>query len=153
MGGYFFLLLQTLMTRPMTVTMSIQNSNKSEYVTISRSPPFLCVGGHKKTFYPPQMQWEAARLPFIGSTIVSIPYFVAKSNPASNRKRGYILQILLFALQWFCPDWAGETIRYTVGGSADTSEKEVKLMRITLHIGAFTVTIIVKRRGNRHSAK
>ena len=53
-------------------------------------PPFLCVGGHKKTFYPPQMQWEAARLPFIGSTIVSIPYFVAKSNPASNRKRGFI---------------------------------------------------------------
>ena len=36
------------------------------------------------------MQWEAARLPFIGSTIVSIPYFVAKSDPASNRKRGYI---------------------------------------------------------------
>ena len=30
------------------------------------------------------MQWEAARLPFIGSTIVSIPYFVAKSNPASG---------------------------------------------------------------------
>ena len=51
------------------------------------------------------------------------------------------------------PVWAGETIRYTVGGSADTSEKEVNAMRITLHIGAFTVTIIVKRRGNRHSAK
>ena len=99
------------------------------------------------------MQWEAARLPFIGSTIVSIPYFVAKSNPASNRKRGFILQILLFALQWFCPDWAGETIRYTVGGSADTSEKEVKPMRITLHIGPYTVTIIVKRRENRHSGK
>jgi len=26
-------------------------------------------------------------------------------------------------------------------------------MRITLHIGAFTVTIIVKKRENRHSAK
>ena len=30
--------------------------------------------------------------------------------------------------------------------------KEVKPMRITLHIGVLTVTIIVKRR-NRHSAK
>ena len=51
------------------------------------------------------------------------------------------------------PVWAGETIRYTVGGSADTSEKEVKPMRITLHIGPYTVTIIVKRRKNRHSGK
>lgn len=32
------------------------------------------------------------------------------------------------------------------------SVKEVMLMRITLHIGAFTVTIIVKR-NRRHSAK
>ena len=31
--------------------------------------------------------------------------------------------------------------------------KEVHAMRITLHIGAFTVTIIVKRRENRHSGK
>ena len=36
-------------------------------------PPFLCVGGHKKTFYPPQMRWGAARLPFIGSTGMTIP--------------------------------------------------------------------------------
>ena len=36
MGCYFFLLLQTLMTRPMTVTMSIQNWNRSEYVTIGQ---------------------------------------------------------------------------------------------------------------------
>ena len=50
MGGYFFLLLQTLMTRPMTVTMSIQNSNKSEYVTISRSPPFYVSEGTKRRF-------------------------------------------------------------------------------------------------------
>ena len=28
-----------------------------------------------------------------------------------------------------------------------------ELMRITLHIGIYTVTIIVKRRENRHSAK
>ncbi len=33
-----------------------------------------------------------------------------------------------------------------------TTRKGVLLMRITLHIGAFTVTIIVKSR-NRHSAK
>ena len=34
-----------------------------------------------------------------------------------------------------------------------TTRKGVRLMRITLHIGAFTVTIIVKKRENRHSAK
>ena len=33
-----------------------------------------------------------------------------------------------------------------------TTRKGVLLMRITLHIGRFTVTIIVKSR-NRHSAK
>jgi len=33
-----------------------------------------------------------------------------------------------------------------------TTRKGVRLMRITLHIGAFTVTIIVKRR-NRHPAR
>ena len=36
---------------------------------------------------------------------------------------------------------------------APPSGKEVRHMRITIHIGAFTVTIIVKKRGNRHSAK
>ena len=41
----------------------------------------------------------------------------------------------------------------TAGGwPRNTSVEEVRLMRITLHIGAFTVTIIVKRR-NRHSGK
>ena len=33
-----------------------------------------------------------------------------------------------------------------------TTRKGVRLMRITLHIGAFTVTIIVKRR-NSHPAR
>ena len=47
-GGYFFLLLQTLITRLITLTMRIQNWNNSVYVTISRWPPFLCVGGQKK---------------------------------------------------------------------------------------------------------
>ena len=90
MGGYFFLLLQTLITRLITLTIRIQNWNNSEYVTISHWPPFLCVGGQKKLCPSAKTRWGAARLPFIGSTIVSIPYFVAKSNPASNRKRGYI---------------------------------------------------------------
>lgn len=31
--------------------------------------------------------------------------------------------------------------------------EEVQPMRLTLHIGRFTVTIIVKERKNRHSAK
>ncbi len=33
-----------------------------------------------------------------------------------------------------------------------TTRKGVRLMRITLHIGAYTVTIIVKRR-NRHPGR
>ena len=40
----------------------------------------------------------------------------------------------------------------TAGGYGYTTRKGVLLMRITLHIGAFTVTIIVKSR-NRHSGK
>ena len=40
----------------------------------------------------------------------------------------------------------------TAGGYGYTPAKGVLLMRITLHIGRFTVTIIVKSR-NRHSAK
>ena len=36
MGGYFFLLLQTLITRLITLTMRIQNWNRSEYVTIGQ---------------------------------------------------------------------------------------------------------------------
>jgi hypothetical protein len=31
--------------------------------------------------------------------------------------------------------------------------EEVELMRITFHVGDFTVTIMIKRRRNRHSAK
>ena len=34
-----------------------------------------------------------------------------------------------------------------------TTRKGVLLMRITLHIGPYTVTIIVKRRENRHPAR
>ena len=40
----------------------------------------------------------------------------------------------------------------TAGGYGYTTRKGVLLMRITLHIGSFTVTIIVKSR-NRHSGK
>jgi hypothetical protein len=40
----------------------------------------------------------------------------------------------------------------TAGGYGYTTRKGVLLMRITLHIGTFTVTIIVKSR-NRHSGK
>ena len=38
------------------------------------------------------------------------------------------------------------------GDFSHSLREGVRQMRITLHIGAFTVTIIVKRR-NRHSAK
>ena len=149
------MLLQTLITRLITLTIRIQNWNNSEYVTISHWPPFLCVGGHKKTFYPPQMRWGAARLPFIGSTIFTIAQDFQKCKKKPPKSGGFRSSLTNSAFYYtiILPLWAGETIRYTVGGSADTSEKEVKLMRITLHIGALTVTIIVKRRGNRHSGK
>ena len=51
-----------------------------------------------------------------------------------------------------------QTICYPIFGVAQrqavshTSRKGVRPMRITLHIGAFTVTIIVKRR-NRHPGR
>ena len=41
---------------------------------------------------------------------------------------------------------------YNGGRDSYILRKGVTLMRITLHIGPYTVTIIVKR-GNRHSAK
>ena len=40
----------------------------------------------------------------------------------------------------------------TVGGISHILREEVRPMRITLHIGAYTVTIIVKR-GNRHPGR
>ena len=49
-GGYFFLLLQTLTTRLITATMSMQNWNMSEYVTIIHCPPFFLSEGAKRRF-------------------------------------------------------------------------------------------------------
>ena len=40
----------------------------------------------------------------------------------------------------------------TVGGQPH-HPKGGEAMRITLHIGSFTVTIMIKRRENRHSGK
>ena len=40
----------------------------------------------------------------------------------------------------------------TVGGWLH-HRKGVELMRLTFHVGIFTVTVIVKKRKNRHSAK
>ena len=69
MGGYFFLLLQTLITRPMMLTKRIQNWNKSEYVTMDLAP-FREVRGQQKVVSPlRKARWGAARLPFIGSTV------------------------------------------------------------------------------------
>ena len=47
----------------------------------------------------------------------------------------------------------GKALHKTAGGSAYHFRKEVKLMRITIHIGIFTVTIIIKKRKNRHPAR
>ena len=118
-------------------------------------PPFLSVGGHKKTFSLRETRWGAARLPFIGSTIFTIAQDFQKCKKKPPKSGGFRSSLTNSAFYYtiILPLWAGETIRYTVGGSADTSERRCMPMRITLHIGAFTVTIIVKRRGNRHSAK
>ena len=50
-GGYFFL-LQTLITRLITLTRRIQNWNNSEYVTIAVSPLPLCQGATKRGVAP-----------------------------------------------------------------------------------------------------
>ena len=41
----------------------------------------------------------------------------------------------------------------TTAGSWPHFPKGGETMRITMHIGSFTVTIIIKKRKNRHSAK
>ena len=40
-------------------------------------------------------------MPFIGSTIVSIPYFVAKSNPASGLEAGFNLYAGSYVVLFF----------------------------------------------------
>ena len=166
------MLLQTLTTRLITATMSMQNWNMSEYVTIIHCPPFFLSEGAKRRFpsakrgradSPCQGEMsrrdnggrDAARLPFIGSTIFTIAQDFQKCKKKPPKSGGFRSSLTNSAFYYtiILPLWAGETIRYTVGGSADTSERRCMPMRITLHIGPYTVTIIVKRRGNRHSAK
>ena len=52
MGGYFFLLLQTLITRLITLTNRIQNWNNSEYVTIAVAPLSVSQGATKRGVAP-----------------------------------------------------------------------------------------------------
>ena len=52
-------------------------------------PPFLSVGGRKKTFSLRKTRWGAARLPFIGSTMYTVSHFSAKSNPTSQIEVGF----------------------------------------------------------------
>ena len=148
------MLLQTLTTRLITATMSMQNWNMSEYVTIIHCPLSFCRRAQKDVF-PPRNALGAARLPFIGSTIFTIAQDFQKCKKKPPKSGGFRSSLTNSAFYYtiILPLWAGETIRYTVGGSADTSERRCMPMRITLHIGPYTVTIIVKRRGNRHSAK
>ncbi len=69
--------------------MSMQNWNMSEYVTIIHCPPFFLSEGAKRRF-PSAKAVGAARLPFIGSTTAKLSHFSAKSNPDSNRNRGFV---------------------------------------------------------------
>ena len=64
------MLLQTLITRPITLTMRIQNWNNSEYVTIIAAPLSKCRRAQKDVF-PPQMRRGAARLPLLGHAQLS----------------------------------------------------------------------------------
>ena len=47
----------------------------------------------------------------------------------------------------------GRDAAHSAGGLAHNLRKEVRDVRLTMHIGSFTVTITVKKRGNRHSGK
>ena len=55
-------------------------------------PPFLSVGGRKKTFSLRETRWGAARLPFIGSTTAKLSHFSAKSNPTSQIEVGFSIK-------------------------------------------------------------
>ena len=48
--------------------------------------------------------------------------------------------------------FGGKALHNTAGGWPHFP-KGGETMRITMHIGSFTVTIIIKKRKNRHSAK
>ena len=88
-------------------------------------PPFLSVGGRKKTFSLRETRWGAARLPFIGSTIFTIAQDFQKCKKKPPKSGGFRSSLTNSAFYYtiILPLWAGETIRYTVGGSADTSER------------------------------
>ena len=47
----------------------------------------------------------------------------------------------------------GRDAAHSAGGFAHNLRKEVRDVRLTMHIGSFAVTITVKKRGNRHSGK
>ena len=55
---------------------------------------------------------------------------------------------------WYCKYAASAARRCTTRQAVGhTSREGVKPMRITIHVGIFTVTIIVKKRKNRHPAR
>ena len=89
------------------------------------------------------------------------PIFSARgSGRGSKRKPRFLLasdKALSYGKAGFLTEYAElgkmrSGAARTAGGYGYTPAKGVLLMRITLHIGRFTVTIIVKSR-NRHSAK
>ena len=94
-------------------------------------------------------------------SVVSAPVFLFVGHGVGQNT------ILVFCLLWaralscskagFLTEYAElgkmrSGVARTAGGYGYTPAKGVLLMRITLHIGRFTVTIIVKSR-NRHSGK
>ena len=81
MGGYFFLLLQTLMTRPMTVTMSIQNSNKSEYVTIAVAPLSMSRRATKRRFPSAKRGGEPPACRLSVAPLLNYHIFPQKATP------------------------------------------------------------------------
>lgn len=51
------------------------------------------------------------------------------------------------------PPQGGRGAAHSAGGFGYNLREGVRHVRLTIHIGKFTVTIIVKKRGNRHSGK
>ena len=127
LGGYFFLLL-TWIKRLIMPTMRIPSWIISEYVTICRSPLSISQGATKRG-EPPADARGAARLPFIGSTMFTIAQVFQnckKNPPESGGFRGSLTNSA-FSLTMDLLVWAGEVLRYTVGGLA-LPEGEVMLM-------------------------
>ena len=76
-------------------------------------------------------------------------------NPAGTlrSRRAWFMPCNLLHFVVFCKSRFWRQALHTTAGGWPHFPKGGEAMRITMHIGSFTVTIIIKKRKNRHSAK